>query len=67
MTAKRELLISKGWMQAVAIVALIGFLLLGILTYRTYTDGRRSLLKFSALTVSFSLPAKMCLQARKFF
>ena len=38
MTAKRELLISKGWMQAVAIVALIGFLLLGILTYRTYTD-----------------------------
>jgi nitric oxide reductase subunit B len=38
MTAKRELLISKGWMQAVVIVGLFGFLLLGILAYRTYTD-----------------------------
>src|SRR5262249_49171088 len=38
MQPKRDLLISKGWMQAVAIVGLIGFLLLGILAYRTYTD-----------------------------
>jgi nitric oxide reductase subunit B len=38
MKAKRELLISKGWMQAVAIVGLCGFLFLGILAYRTYTD-----------------------------
>ena len=38
MQPKRELLISKGWMQAVAIVGLCGFLILGILAYRTYTD-----------------------------
>jgi len=38
MQAKRKLLISKGWMQGVVIVGLCGFLLLGILAYRTYTD-----------------------------
>jgi nitric oxide reductase subunit B len=38
MQAKRELLISKGWIQAVVIVGLCGFLLLGLLAYRTYTD-----------------------------
>jgi nitric oxide reductase subunit B len=38
MQVKRELLISSGWMQAVIIVGLFGFLLLGILAYRTYTD-----------------------------
>ena len=38
MDTKRELLISKGWIQAVALVGLCGFLLLGILAYRTYTD-----------------------------
>src|SRR5215467_250021 len=38
MQPKRDLLISRGWMQAVVIVGLIGFLLLGILAYRTYTD-----------------------------
>ena len=36
--AKRGLLISKGWIQAVVIVVLCGFLILGILAYRTYTD-----------------------------
>ena len=36
--AQRKLLISKGWIQAVAIVMLCGFLILGILAYRTYTD-----------------------------
>jgi nitric oxide reductase large subunit len=35
---KRDPLISKGWMQAVALVGVCGFLLLGILAYRTYTD-----------------------------
>ena len=38
MQAKRDLLISKNWMQAVVIVGLCGFSLLGILAYRTYTD-----------------------------
>jgi len=38
METERELLISKGWIQAVALVGLCGFLLLGILAYRTYTD-----------------------------
>lgn len=38
MQTKRSLLISKGWVQAILIVGLSGFLLLGILAYRTYTD-----------------------------
>jgi len=38
MQPKRELLISKSWIQAVVVVGLCGFLLLGILAYRTYTD-----------------------------
>jgi len=36
--AQRKLLISKGWIQAVVIVMLCGFLILGMLAYRTYTD-----------------------------
>ena len=36
--ARRALLVSSGWMQAVVIVVLCGFLILGILAYRTYTD-----------------------------
>ncbi|HTR66637.1 MAG TPA: cbb3-type cytochrome c oxidase subunit I [Terriglobales bacterium] len=34
---RRGLLISKGWVQAVVIVFLFGFTVLGILAYRTYT------------------------------
>src|SRR3954469_7608000 len=37
-SGKRELLIANGWMQAILIVFLIGFLILGKLAYRTYTD-----------------------------
>jgi nitric oxide reductase subunit B len=37
-SAKRELLIANGWIQAILIVFLIGFLILGMLAYRTYTD-----------------------------
>jgi nitric oxide reductase subunit B len=37
-SSKRGMLISKGWIQAVVIVVLCGFLVLGILAYRTYTD-----------------------------
>jgi nitric oxide reductase subunit B len=36
--SKRDLLISKSWIQAVIVVGLFGFLILGILAYRTYTD-----------------------------
>ena len=36
--ARRGLLIATGWIQAVVIVVLCGFLILGILAYRTYTD-----------------------------
>src|SRR6476661_2287386 len=35
---QRKLLISKGWIQAVVIVMLCGFSILGVLAYRTYTD-----------------------------
>ena len=38
MQPKRELLVSKAWLQATVVVGLCGFLLLGILAYRTYTD-----------------------------
>src|SRR5215468_4981611 len=34
----RGMLISKRWVQAVAIVMLFGFFVLGLLAYRTYTD-----------------------------
>ena len=35
-TGRREFLISKGWLQAVALVVLFGFFVLGLLAYRTY-------------------------------
>src|SRR3974390_3435243 len=37
-SSSRSLLISKGWIQAVALVMLFGFFPLGLLAYRTYTD-----------------------------
>ena len=33
---RRELLVSKAWLQAVALVFLLGFFVLGLLAYRTY-------------------------------
>lgn len=33
---KRQLLINKGWIQSVVIVFLLGFMVLGMLAYRTY-------------------------------
>ena len=33
---RRELLVSKGWIQAVLLVVLVGFFILGLLAYRTY-------------------------------
>ena len=35
-SGKRELLVSKTWLQAIALVFLIGFFILGLLVYRTY-------------------------------
>ncbi len=37
-TGRREFLISKGWIQAVLLVVLFGFFVLGLLTYRNYTS-----------------------------
>jgi len=37
-SSKQNLLISKGWIQAVALVMLFGFFIMGLLAYRTYTD-----------------------------
>ena len=37
-TEKRPLLIANGWIQAAAIVVLIGFCIMGVLTYYTYSD-----------------------------
>ena len=35
-TGRREFLISKTWIQAVVLVVLVGFFVLGLLAYRTY-------------------------------
>ena len=34
---KRDLLVSKTWIQAVALVVVFGFFVLGLLAYRTYS------------------------------
>ena len=36
--SKRSLMIANGWVQAAGIVLIVGFLIMGILTYYTYTD-----------------------------
>ena len=35
---RAELAISKGWVQGVALVFIFGFLVMGVLALRTYTD-----------------------------
>ena len=45
MPSKRELPISKGWVQATLVVGLSGFLFLGILAHRAYTEEPRILSK----------------------
>lgn len=35
---RRELLVSRGWVQAVGLVVLFGFFVLGLLAYRTYME-----------------------------
>jgi nitric oxide reductase subunit B len=35
---RRELLVSKGWVQTVALVVLFGFFVMGLLAYRTYAS-----------------------------
>ncbi len=37
-TERRPLPIANGWIQAAAIVVLIGFCIMGVLTYYTYSD-----------------------------
>ena len=36
-TDRRTLMVGKGWVQAVALVVIFGFFVMGILAYRTYT------------------------------
>ena len=35
---RRSLMISSGWIQAAVIVLIIGFFIMGVLTYYTYND-----------------------------
>ena len=37
-SGNRGLLVANGWIQAVAIVVVFGFFVLGLLAYRTYKD-----------------------------
>jgi nitric oxide reductase subunit B len=39
-TERRDLLVAKGWIQAVALVVLFGFFVMGLLAYRTYAAER---------------------------
>ena len=39
LTARAEMVISKGWVQGIALVLVFGFFVMGLLAYRTYTDG----------------------------
>jgi len=36
---RRELLVSKTWIQVAVLVFLVGFFILGLLAYRTYVAG----------------------------
>ncbi|GAB0106167.1 hypothetical protein JMUB6875_51500 [Nocardia sp. JMUB6875] len=36
---RRPLLVSKGWIQGCALVAIFGFFVIGMLAFRTYDDG----------------------------
>lgn len=36
-SGRRELLVARGWVQAVAMEVLFGFFVLGLLAYRTYS------------------------------
>jgi len=38
-SGRREFMLAKGWLQAVILVMLVGFTVLGILAYRTYQAG----------------------------
>lgn len=38
-SGRRQFMLAKGWLQAVIIVMLVGFTVLGILAYRTYEEG----------------------------
>jgi nitric oxide reductase subunit B len=35
---RRRLMVGKGWVQAVALVVIFGFFVMGVLAYRTYSD-----------------------------
>lgn len=37
--SRAELAISKGWVQGIALVMIFGFLVMGMLAYRSYSDG----------------------------
>ena len=64
---QRKLLISKGWIQAVVIVMLCGFLILGMLAYRTYTDEPPIPCRSSIRTDKSCSRERMCLLAKKCF
>ena len=64
-TGRRGLLVSKAWIQVTVVVFLVGFLILGILAYRSYsgrpTDpkpGRRRSRGGPCTPATTSAPAK---------
>ena len=37
-TRRRPMVVSKGWVQGIALVMILGFTVMGILAYHTYND-----------------------------
>jgi nitric oxide reductase subunit B len=67
-TEKRPLMIASGWIQAAVIVLIIGFFIIGLLTYYTYTEEPPipDVVKSTTGSTLFS-PARILWRARRSF
>lgn len=63
---RRDLLVSHGWIQAVAVVVLFGFFVMGLLAYRTYPLRLQFRRVWSDQLAFYSL-AKIYLLASRYF
>ena len=55
---RRKLMVGKGWVQGVALVMVFGFLVMGILAYRTYSASMPLPQRVVAATARCSSPAR---------
>ena len=64
---KRPQMIANGWIQAAGLVLLVGFFIMGVLTYYTYNDEPPFLRSSKMRTVWSSLLAPTSWRVRVFF